>query len=83
MSEINKILLEINKGISYPFYLLMGNEPYFIDIIVESLKKKNISNQSKDFDFTLIYGKDTSIDKIIEVSKRFPLISEKQLIVVK
>ena len=83
MSEINKILLEINKGISYPFYLLMGNEPYFIDIIVESLKKKNISNQSKDFDFTLIYGKDTSIDNIIEVSKRFPLISEKQLIVVK
>jgi len=61
----------------------MGNEPYFIDIIVKSLQRKYISNQSKDFDYTLIYGNETSINKIIEVSKRFPLISEKQLIVVK
>ena len=78
--ETAKILLEINKGISYPFYLLMGNEPYFIDIIVESLKKKNISNQSKDFDFTFNVGYaqdfDLKIDKKLKIENQKIKIDE-------
>ena len=70
-------------GVTYPFYLLMGDETYFIDIITKSLQEKIISSESKVFDFSIIYGRESSIQKIIEVSKRFPLISEKQLIIVK
>lgn len=83
MNETNKIIEEIKSGIYYPFYLLMGNEPYFISQISTLLENTVVDDNSKSFDLSIFYGKETTIEQVLETAKRFPMISNKQLVIVR
>ena len=61
----------------------MGSEPYFIDQITDALLATVVEETARDFDTTIVYGKETSVDQIIEAAKRFPMMGNHQLIVVK
>lgn len=61
----------------------MGEEPFFIDQITQHLIDHVVEESAKDFDLTILYGKETHPDQILESAKRFPMLGEKQLIVVK
>ena len=79
----NKIIEQIKNGVVAPFYLLSGSEPYFIDSISKSIVNKLTSDSSKDFDFSILYGKDTSVKEIIETAKRYPMIAEYHLVLIR
>ena len=79
----NKIIDEIKNGEIASFYLLSGTEPYFIDSISNYIVNKLISNSEKDFDLSVLYGKDTSVEEIIETAKRYPLIANHHLILIR
>ena len=83
MQGYDKIINDLKNNKIYPFYLLHGSESYFIDRIFDYFKDNIIDDEAKDFDLTIAYGKETSIPKIIESAKRYPLISKYQLIIVK
>ena len=83
MQGYDKIINDLKNNKIYPFYLLHGSESYFIDRIFDYFKDNVIDDEAKDFDLTIAYGKETSIPKIIESAKRYPLISKYQLIIVK
>ena len=83
MQGYDKIINDLKNNKIYPFYLLHGSESYFIDRIFDYFKDNIIDDEAKDFDLTITYGKETSIPKIIESAKRYPLISKYQLIIVK
>ena len=83
MQGYDKIINDLKNSKIYPFYLLHGSESYFIDRIFDYFKDNIIDDEAKDFDLTIAYGKETSIPKIIESAKRYPLISKYQLIIVK
>ena len=61
----------------------MGSEPYFIDQITDALLATVVEETARNFDTTIVYGKETSVDQIIEAAKRFPMMGNHQLIVVK
>lgn len=61
----------------------MGSEPYFIDQITDALLATVVEETARDFDTTIVYGKETTVDQIIEAAKRFPMMGNYQLIVVK
>lgn len=61
----------------------MGKEPFFIDQIADQLLVNVVDESARDFDSTILYGKETSVDKIIETAKRFPMMGSHQLIVVR
>ena len=83
MREYNELLSSVENGNYSPFYLLSGVEPYFIDQIEFKIKDKLIDEESKSFDYSLFYGKEVEATHIIEVAKRFPMISSYHLVVVR
>lgn len=66
-----------------PVYFLMGEEPYYIDQISYFIEDKILDESEKDFNLSVLYGKDVTIDAVINASKRYPMMSEYQVIVVK
>jgi len=66
-----------------PVYLLTGEEPFFIDQVADALLKNVLTEQEKAFNETILYGKDSDAHTIIDAARRFPMMSEFQLIMVK
>lgn len=83
MREINPILSDIKKGNTKPIYFLMGDEPYFIDLISDFIEDTVLDESEKGFNLQVMYGRDVSIDDIVGASKRYPMMAEKQVIIVK
>lgn len=80
LAELTK---EIKSRKFRPVYLLHGEEPYFIDQITDLLEKTVLNDAERGFNQTTFYGKDTDMASILSASKRFPMMSEYQLILVK
>jgi len=83
MNSFDSVLKQIKNKQYAPFYLLSGTEAYFIDAIEQALFDNVVEAGAQDFDYTLFYGKDTTPLEIIEAAKRFPMMSQYQLIVVR
>lgn len=80
---MNTVLGDIKKRKFSPVYLLHGDEPYYIDLITDMLERTVLSDAQKGFDQTILYGKDSSIITIVNAAKRYPMMSDYQLIIVK
>ena len=83
MKEIQSVLRSISEGKIENNYFLMGNQPYFINLICKKLEEKLIGKNNREFDLRLLYGKETSISEILETVKSYPMFGEKQLVIVK
>lgn len=83
MQDYQQLLKKIQQQKYAPFYLLSGLEPYFIDQLVEGITQQLVDDQAAAFDHTVLYGKECTVAQIIESAKRFPMLAEKQLVVVK
>ena len=83
MDEVKNIAAAIQKGDVKPIYFLMGEEPYFIDRIAEFIEKNLLQEEEKGFNQMVLYGRDVSIEDIVGNAKRFPMMAERQLVIVK
>ena len=61
----------------------MGEESYFIDLIEKGLYESVISEEERAFNQSILYGKDTTVDQILDTAKRFPMLAEYQLVIVR
>lgn len=66
-----------------PIYFLMGDEAYFIDLITDKIESDIIDEMSKSFCQTIVYGRDAQLDQVIGLAKSFPMMGDKQVIIVK
>jgi DNA polymerase III subunit delta len=66
-----------------PLYLLHGEEPYFIDLVSNFAEHKLLSDAEKGFNQTVFYGKDTDIMTVLNAAKRYPMMAEYQLVLIK
>ncbi|NNC70209.1 MAG: DNA polymerase III subunit delta [Flavobacteriaceae bacterium] len=83
MEQINEIVSSIQKGNIAPIYFLMGDEPYYIDKISEYIEKNVLSEEEKGFNQMVLYGRDVSVEDIVSNAKRFPMMAERQVVIVK
>ena len=83
MDELIKIQNDIKNGIIKPIYFLMGEEPYYIDKVADFIEKNILLEEEKDFNQTIFYGRDVTIDEVISAAKRYPMMAERQVIIVK
>ncbi|MCF1192370.1 DNA polymerase III subunit delta [Mangrovimonas sp. AS39] len=83
MDEVKQIVADIKARKFKPIYLLMGEEPYYIDRISELLEKEVLNEDEKGFNQMTLYGRDVSIDEIVGHAKRFPMMAEYQVVVIK
>lgn len=83
MDEVIKIINDIKKGIISPIYFLSGDEPYFIDQLSDFIEQNILTEEEKSFNQTVFYGRDVEFEDIISTAKRFPMMAEKQVVIVK
>ena len=83
MDEVKHIVSDIKNGNCKPIYFLMGEEPYYIDKISEYIDKNVLAEEEKGFNQMVLYGRDVSIDDIVANAKRFPMMADKQVVIVK
>ena len=79
----DSIMSELKKGTYKPVYYLMGEEGYFTDRITDYIVDNALTDVEKDFNLTVFYGLDTDIDTVVTAAKRFPMMAERQVIVVR
>ncbi len=66
-----------------PVYLLMGEESYYIDLLSNHLQHNVLGELEKEFNLTVLYGKDTDMRTVVNAAKRFPMMSDYQVVIVK
>ena len=77
------ILKDLKTKHYRPVYYLMGEESYYIDQICDYITDNVLSDSEKEFNLTVVYGADVDISTIINAAKRYPMMSEYQVVVVK
>lgn len=83
MDEVKQIVADIKKGSTKPIYFLMGEEPYYIDAISNYIEKNVLEEEEKGFNQMILYGRDVSVEDIVSNAKRYPMMAEKQVVIVK
>jgi DNA polymerase-3 subunit delta len=81
--QVRNILEDVRSGIFKSVYLLMGEEPYYPDLVCEAIIKHCLQDWEKDFNETICYGSDVDADTVITAARRFPMMADRQLVVVK
>src|SRR6476646_2516053 len=81
--DYNSIMSDLKQKKYRPVYFLMGDEPYFIDMISEYIEQHVLDESEKEFNQTVLYGRDVNTADIIGAAKRFPMMSEHQVVIVK
>ena len=83
VEQFNSIIADIKAQKFKPFYLFMGEEPYYIDLLNEAILANAIRPEERDFNLTVIYGNETKAEQIISAARRFPMMSNRTLVLVK
>ena len=83
MDEVKQIVSNIKKGDIAPIYFLTGEEPYYIDKIAEYIEKNALTEEERGFNQVVLYGKEVTIEDIVSNAKRYPMMAERQVVIVK
>lgn len=83
MKTYEEIIEKLHKGNYDSIYFLMGEEPYYIDQIADYIQQNALDPIAQEFDQTVVYGKDTTMSAVIEMARRFPMMGQRQVVIVK
>ncbi|GAB3293217.1 DNA polymerase III subunit delta [Hymenobacter tenuis] len=79
----DEILKQLQQRQFAPVYFLQGEEPYYIDLVADLLEKNVLQEHEKGFNQVVLYGKDTDVAGILGQAKRFPMMAERSVVIVK
>ena len=82
-TSYEQILTDLRKKVYSQVYFLMGEEPYYIDVLSDFIQNNILSDTEKEFDQTILYGKDVDINTVINAAKRYPMMGTHQVLIVK
>jgi len=83
LDDVKLLVDAIRKGDLKPIYFLMGEEAYYIDKISDFIEDNVLEEAEKGFNQMVLYGRDISIDDIVSNAKRYPMMAERQVVIVK
>ncbi len=78
-----QIISDLKKKIYRPIYFLSGEEPYYIDKISDYIANNVLTETEKPFNQTVLYGKDTDVNNLITLARRYPMMANQQVIILK
>ncbi|MCB4797572.1 DNA polymerase III subunit delta [Neotamlana laminarinivorans] len=83
MDDVKLLVTDIKNRQLKPIYFLMGEEPYYIDKISDFIEKTILTEEERGFNQMVLYGRDVTVEDIVSNAKRFPMMSEYQVVIVK
>jgi len=81
--QATEILKKLKTGNFEPVYFLQGEEPYYIDLISNYIEANALAEHEKSFNQILLYGNDVNVISILNQARRFPMMAERQVVIVK
>jgi len=81
--EFQGILSNIKAGVFAPYYLLMGEEPYYSDILIEEITSRALTPEERGFNLLVLYGIDVSSRDVLESARKFPMMAARQVVIVR
>ncbi|MBO8470997.1 MAG: DNA polymerase III subunit delta [Bacteroidetes bacterium] len=82
-SLCRELVSQARNGIFKPVYLLMGDEPFYPDMVCEAVVQNALDESERDFNQSIFYGADTDAETVMTTARRYPVFAERQLVVVK
>jgi DNA polymerase-3 subunit delta len=82
-ATFDSLKIDISSRKLLPLYCFCGEEPYFVDVLTELVEKHSLTETEKAFNLSIFYGKDISVQTLIEACTRPPMMAEKQVVIVK
>ncbi|MFN5182153.1 MAG: DNA polymerase III subunit delta [Bacteroidota bacterium] len=82
-TTFKEIMNDLKRKIYRPVYFLCGEEPYFIDKISEQIENNVIPEEEQGFNLNILYGKETSMETVLNYARQFPMMGERQVVIVK
>lgn len=83
MDEVKELIANIQKKMISPIYFLMGEEPYYIDKISDFIAENVLDEAEKGFNQMVLYGRDVTIEDIVANAKRYPMMADRQVVIIK
>jgi DNA polymerase-3 subunit delta len=83
MTDVIKIVNDIKSKNYKPIYFLCGEETYYIDRISDLIESSVLTEDEKSFNQVVLYGRDTTVEEIVSTAKRFPMMADYQVVIVK
>ena len=83
IAATERILSDLTKKIYKPVYLLMGEEPYYIDLVSDYMANNILTPEERGFNQLVLYGKDVHVPQVIDTARRYPMMSNQQVIIVR
>ena len=83
MKTYDQILAEIHKKQFAPVYFLTGEEPYFIDMIADTIENEALDEADRAFNQIVLYGRDVDVETIANHARSFPMMGERMVVIVK
>ena len=80
--DYSQIITDLKNKKYSPVYFFEGEEPFFMDRISDYILENVLTEDEKGFNQTILYGKDLSLDSIMTAAKRFPMMAERQVVVI-
>ena len=81
--DYSQIITDLKNKKYSPVYFFEGEEPFFMDRISDFILENVLTEDEKGFNQSILYGKDLSIDSIMTAAKRFPMMAERQVVVIR
>lgn len=81
--NLNQIFNELKKGVLKPVYWLEGDEDFFIDQIINYAERQILTENEASFNLSILYGKDSSWIDIVNICRKYPMFSERQIVILK
>lgn len=78
-----KIIADFKKKNFKPVYWLEGEEPFFIDKIVDYAEHKILTDSEAEFNLTVFYGRDAEWTNVVNACRRYPMFADKQVVLLK
>lgn len=82
-NHYKRIISDLKNRIYKNVYFLNGDEPYYIDLIIDYIEDNVLSEEEKSFNQVVLYGEETDMPSIINTARRFPMMSNQQVVIVK
>ncbi|WP_234794965.1 DNA polymerase III subunit delta [Hymenobacter arizonensis] len=81
--EADVLLKQLQQRQFQPVYFLQGEEPYYIDAVADLIEKNALAEHERSFNQVVLYGKDVDVTGILGQAKRFPMMAERSVVIVK
>jgi DNA polymerase-3 subunit delta len=82
-AAVKKIWSDLKNGKYAPVYFLQGEETFYIDLVADYIEANAISESEKGFNQVVLYGKDVTMASILTHARRFPMMADRQVVIVK